>query len=85
MESDVALQAEEDFVYVHNLVDQEKTSVTIYTSLGGDHCGYENCGVYSTLQHQDKSLDHLYLKHSIWSSVLSSTTLLSIEYIRSNF
>ena len=85
MGSEDALQADEDYVNVHNLVHPGKTSVTNYFSLGGDHCAFDDRRVYSTSQHQDKSLDHLYLKYPVWNNVLSSITLPSIEYICSNF
>ena len=77
MGSEAALQAEEDNVNVHNLVHPGKTSITNYSSLGGYHCGYEDCRVYSTSQYQDKLLDHLYLKHPVWNNVLSSIDALT--------
>ena len=84
MGSEPVLQAE-DYANVYNLVHPGKTSVTNFFFLGWGHCAFDDRRVYSTLQQQDKSLDHLYLKHAVWSNVLSSTKLLSIEYIRSNF
>ena len=85
MGSEAALQAEEDSVSVQNLVHPGKNSVTNYFSLGWVHCAFDDCRLYSTSQDQDKSLDHMYLKHPVWSNVLPSTTLPSIEYISSNF
>ena len=85
MGSEAALQAEEGYVNVHNLVHPWKTSFTNYISLAWDHCGYDDRRVYSTSQHQDKSLDHLYLKHPVRINVLSSRTPPSSEYVRSNF
>ena len=85
MVSEAALQADEDYVNVHILVHPEKTSVKNYFSLGGDHCAFDSRRVYSTSQYQNKSLDHLHLKYTVWSNVLYSTTLPSIEYIHLNF
>ena len=52
--SEAALQSEEDYVNVHNLIYPGKISVTNDVSLGGYHCGYDNRRVHSTSQHQDK-------------------------------
>ena len=63
---ETALQVEEDYVIIQKLVNPGNTSAPNYFSLAGDHCGY------SRSLHQEKSLENLYLKHSVWSNVLSN-------------
>ena len=59
------------------LSTQGKLVLRTFFFLGWGHCAFDDRRVYTTLQQQDESLDHLYLKHAVWSNVLSSTTLLS--------